>query len=151
MAEPPNNSSKSFKSKVNDSVSKNRALKRNKKSKSSSTLSIDKDSGIPKPVADRMARRIAILTGIPTTTGMAVFIGSYLAVSKGIAEIPPVVTLASSAACFLIGLLGLSYGMLSASWDQQPGTLLGLENVGPNIDRMRSAFKSIPVKDPSKK
>ncbi len=99
-----------------------------------------KDSGIPKPVANRMARRIAILTGFPTFTGMSIFVLSYLAVSKGIMDIPPVITLATSAACFLIGLIGLSYGMLSASWEESPGTLLGLENIQPNIGRMRSAF-----------
>ncbi len=48
-----------------------------------------KDSGIPKYVANRMARRIAFTTGIPTLSGMGVFIGSYFLISKGIAEISP--------------------------------------------------------------
>ena len=101
-----------------------------------------KDSGIPKYVANRMARRIAFTTGIPTLSGMGVFIGSYFLISKGIAEISPTVTLVSSAMCFLVGLLGLSYGILSASWDLNPGSFLGFENIKPNINRMKDAFKS---------
>ncbi len=99
-------------------------------------------SGIPKYVANRMARRIAFTTGIPTISGMGVFIGSYFLISKGIADISPTLTLVSSAICFLIGLLGLSYGILSASWDFNPGSFLGFENIKPNIKRMKDAFKT---------
>ena len=101
-----------------------------------------KESGIPKYVANRMARRIAFTTGIPTLSGMGVFIGSYFLISKGIADISPTLTLVSSAMCFLVGLLGLSYGILSASWDFNPGSFLGFENIKPNVNRMKDAFKS---------
>ena len=101
-----------------------------------------KKSGIPKYVANRMARRIAFTTGIPTISGMAVFIVSYFLISKGIADISPTLTLVSSAICFLVGLLGLSYGILSASWDLNPGSFLGFENIKPNINRMKAAFKT---------
>ena len=101
-----------------------------------------KNSSIPSYVANRMARRIAFTTGIPTLSGMGVFIGSYFLISKGIAEISPTLTLVSSAICFLVGLLGLSYGILSASWDFNPGSFLGFENIKPNINRMKDAFKS---------
>ena len=39
---------------------------------------------------------------------MGVFIGSYILISKGIADISPTLTLVTSAACFLVGLIGLS-------------------------------------------
>ena len=107
-----------------------------------SVKNTSKTSGIPKYVANRMARRIAITTGIPTLSGMGVFIGSYFLISKGIAEISPTVTLVSSAMCFFFGLLGLSYGILSASWDPSPGSFLGIENIKPNINRMKDAFKT---------
>ncbi len=106
----------------------------------------EKNSGIPKFVANRMARRIAFTTGLPTLTGMSVFIGSYIVVSKGIAEIPPALTLISSAICFFLGLLGLSYGILSASWEETSGSLLGFENISPNIVRMKKAFTTIDSK-----
>ena len=101
-----------------------------------------KESVIPKYVANRMARRIAFTTGVPTLSGMGVFVGSYFLITKGIAEISPTLTLVSSALCFLVGLLGLSYGILSASWDFKPGSFLGLENIKPNINRMKDAFKT---------
>ena len=107
-----------------------------------SSKNTSKQSGIPKYVANRMARRIAFTTGIPTLSGMGVFIGSYFLISRGIAEISPTITLVSSAMCFLVGLLGLSYGILSASWDLNQGTILGFENIKPNINRMKDAFKS---------
>ena len=107
-----------------------------------SSKSTSKKSGIPSYVANRMARRIAFTTGIPTLCGMGVFIGSYFLISKGIADISPTLTLVSSAICFLIGLLGLSYGILSASWDFNPGSFLGFENIKPNINRMKDAFKT---------
>ncbi len=104
-------------------------------------------SGIPKPVANRMARRVAITTGLPTISGMSVFIISYVVIIKGIADIPPVLTLLTSAGCFLIGLLGLSYGILSASWEESEGTTLGLENIRPNFTRMRAAIKELGKTD----
>ena len=107
-----------------------------------SSKSRSEKSGIPSYVANRMARRIAFTTGIPTLSGMGVFIGSYFLISKGIAEISPTLTLVSSALCFLVGLLGLSYGILSASWDFNPGSFLGFENIKPNINRMKDAFKT---------
>ncbi len=110
--------------------------------KSPSNKKTTKSSGIPKYVANRMARRIIITTGIPTLSGMGVFIGSYYVISRDIAEISPTITLVTSAMCFFVGLLGLSYGILSASWDPQPGSLLGLGNIKPNISRIKDAFKS---------
>ena len=107
-----------------------------------SSKNTGKKEGIPSYVANRMARRIAFTTGIPTLSGMGVFIGSYFLISKGIADISPTVTLVSSALCFLVGLLGLSYGILSASWDFNPGSILGFENIKPNINRMKDAFKT---------
>jgi len=119
--------------------------KENKFSKSENIKSKRKrESLIPKPVANRMARRVIFTTGVPTFLGMGVFVLSYIVIVKGIAEIPPSLTLTSSAICFFVGLLGLSYGILSASWEDSPGSLLGLEHIGPNIKRMRSAFKKVP-------
>ena len=98
-------------------------------------------NGIPKYVADRMAKRIFFTAGIPTLLGMSVFVVSYIIVTKKIAEIPPSSTIAISALFFLLGLGGLSYGILSASWDITPGSFLGLENIPLNIQRAKAAFK----------
>jgi hypothetical protein len=98
--------------------------------------------GIPQEVANRMARRVAIATGVPSLLGMSVFVISYLVVSRGILDVPPSITLIASGFFFLLGLVGLSYGVLSASWEPQPGSLLGLEHLKPNLQRLRSAIKA---------
>ena len=98
-------------------------------------------SGIPKYVADRMARRIFFAAGIPTIMGMSVFVVSYFIVTRNIAEIPPSSTIAISALFFLLGLAGLSFGILSASWDKEPGSFFGIENIPMNIQRAKAAFK----------
>ena len=98
-------------------------------------------SGIPKYVADRMARRIFFTAGIPTILGMSVFVISYIIVTRNIAEIPPSSTIAISALFFLLGLAGLSFGILSASWDKEPGSFFGIENIPMNIKRAKAAFK----------
>ena len=98
-------------------------------------------SGIPKYVADRMARRIFFTAGIPTILGMSVFVISYIVVTRNIAEIPPSSTIARSALFFLLGLAGLSFGILSASWDKEPGSFFGIENIPMNIQRAKAAFK----------
>jgi hypothetical protein len=97
---------------------------------------------IPPVVANRMARRTAIAAGIPTLMGMAVFVISYLLVSRSILDIPPGITLLASGGCFLLGLVGLSFGVLSSSWEDAPGSLLGTEQIGLNIRRLRASFRS---------
>ena len=97
---------------------------------------------IPQTVSNRMARRIAISTGIPTVIGMGVFVASYLLIRQKILDIPPGITLISSGGCFLLGLVGLSYGIFSSSWLEQPGSILGFEQIKPNIKRLRSGADS---------
>ena len=134
--------------------SKKKIISKKKKniSKSTAFANIEKKSepvinpmksstGIPKYVADRMARRIFFTAGIPTIMGMSVFVVSYFIVTRNIAEIPPSSTIAISALFFLLGLGGLSFGILSASWDKEPGSFFGIENIPLNIERAKAAFK----------
>jgi len=134
--------SKDFKDKIVEPSSKGLGPKKLQSKKPKKKSTYKRESGIPKEVANRMARRIAITTGFPTITGMGVFVGSYYLITEGIAEIAPALTLITSGACFFVGLLGLSYGILSASWEEQKGSLLGFENIRPNIRRMKEAFRS---------
>ena len=101
-----------------------------------------RQEAIPRYVADRMARRVVVFTGLPSLAGMGVFVGSYVLITKGIADIAPGLTLATSGGFFLLGLVGLSFGVLSSSWDPQPGSLLGLENLKPNLQRMRESIRA---------
>jgi len=110
-------------------ISENYAFKNIEKKVPLTIQKEKKSSGIPKYVADRMARRIFFTAGIPTIMGMSVFVISYIIVTKNIAEIPPSSTIAISALFFLIGIGGLSFGILSASWDKEPGSFFGIENI----------------------
>jgi hypothetical protein len=74
---------------------------------------------------------------------MGMFVVSYLLVSRGVADIPPGLTLVGSGAFFLLGLLGLSYGVLSASWEEAAGSLLGLEQIGLNIGRVKESVRAM--------
>ena len=122
---------KQSKKKIQNKKKKNNSEKTafDKLEKASSTATTPKGSstGIPKYVADRMARRIFFTAGIPTILGMSVFVVSYIIVTRNIAEIPPSSTIAISALFFLLGLAGLSFGILSASWDKEPGSFLVLK------------------------
>ena len=131
---------------------KKNLTKKNKISESDAFRNIEKkvptvkpktkqSTGIPKYVADRMAKRIFFTAGIPTIMGMSVFVVSYIIVTRNIAEIPPSSTIAISALFFLLGLGGLSFGILSASWDKEPGSFFGIENIPLNIERAKAAFR----------
>jgi len=98
---------------------------------------------IPDVVANRMARRIAVASGVPSVIGMGVFVASYLLVSRHVMDVPPGLTLVMSGAFFLLGVLGLSYGVLSASWETEPGSLLGGEQIGLNIGRLRQSLRAL--------
>ncbi|AFZ30021.1 hypothetical protein Glo7428_1459 [Gloeocapsa sp. PCC 7428] len=98
---------------------------------------------VPKVVSDRMARRMAAFCGIPTALGMSTFIVSYLIVSHGWFKLPNVAVLLVSMGFFGLGVLGLSYGVLSASWDEEiVGSMLGWQEFTSNWGRMLSAWRS---------
>src|ERR687886_924147 len=103
---------------------------------------------IPEAVSQRMISRIAIFCGIPTILGICTFFVSYLIVSKGLFDLPNTAVLLVSMGCFGLGVLGLSYGVLSASWDEDvPGTKLGWQEFTTNLGRMTSAWRSAGQKD----
>lgn len=97
-------------------------------------------SGIPPAVSRRMIRRVVILSGIPTFLGVAVFFISYYLLVQKIVELPTVAVFLSTLGCFGLGVLGISYGVLSASWDEEiPGTRLGWSEFTLNLGRLISA------------
>ncbi|MCF3606526.1 PAM68 family protein [Planktothrix agardhii 1033] len=45
--------------------------------------------------------------------------------------------------CFGLSVLGLSYGVLSASWDEEaPGSILGWQEFKLNLGRMQDGWKA---------
>lgn len=101
------------------------------------------DSGaIPKEVSQRMLRRMAILSGSPVFLGVGLFFLSYYLKSQEIIDLPPVAVLLVTMGCFGLGVLGLTYGVLSASWDSEPGSLIGLSEFKLNFGRVMDARRA---------
>lgn len=101
------------------------------------------ETAIPKVVSDRMARRMALFCGVPTALGMVTFIVSYFIVSQGWLNLPNAAVMLVSMGFFGLGVLGLSYGVISASWDEEiVGSKLGWQQFTTNWGRMMSAWRS---------
>lgn len=104
-------------------------------------------SAIPTSVSKRMIRRMAIFCGVPTALGISSFLVSYWVVSHHWLKLPTPLVLMVSTGLFGMGVLGLSYGILSASWDEdRVGTWLGWEDFTLNFGRMTSAWGSAKKK-----
>ncbi|QDZ38807.1 DUF3464 family protein [Euhalothece natronophila Z-M001] len=100
-------------------------------------------SAIPEEVSQRMVRRMAFFSGIPTSLGIASFFIFYWIVSRELLELPPYTVVLVSMGLFGLGVLGLSYGVISASWDEgRLGTRVGWEEFKANIKRLISAWRS---------
>ncbi|MEM7769106.1 MAG: PAM68 family protein [Cyanobacteria bacterium P01_A01_bin.37] len=99
-------------------------------------------SGIPEAVSNRMVKRMGFFCGIPTLLGILTFFVSYLVVTSGLFELPSTAVLFVSLGFFGLGVVGLSYGALSTSWDEStPGGLIGFDEFKLNLGRMQQAWK----------
>jgi len=102
----------------------------------------DRSSGIPEVVSQRMVRRMAFFSGVPSFLGMSTFVVSYLLVSQLHYALPNSAVLLVSLGFFGLGVVGLSYGILSASWEpEQSGSLLGIDQFSVNLSRTTNAWK----------
>jgi hypothetical protein len=100
-------------------------------------------SPIPKVVSDRMIKRSAIFCGIPTGLGFSILIASYIVVSRHLFELPNTPVLLVSLGLTGIGVLGLSYGALSASWDENRlGSWWGADEFQKNFGYLAAALKN---------
>ncbi len=100
-------------------------------------------SGIPPEVNKRLLRRAALFSGIPTSLGFITFIVSYIVVVKKWAELPNSAVVLVSMGFLGIGVLGLSYGPISASWDEnREGNWWGWQEFKQNFGYLRDAWKA---------
>ncbi len=98
---------------------------------------------IPDVVSQRMLQRMALFCGVPTVLGISTFISSYVVVSQGWFKLPNPVVVILSMGFFGLGVLGLTYGVLSASWDEEiSGSKLGGREFATNLSRMTQAWRS---------
>lgn len=100
-------------------------------------------SAIPDVVSKRMARRMVFYCGIPSILGMSSLLIFYWLSSQSIIELPPYVALFVSFGFLGLGVLGLSYGIFSASWDEERvGSILGFEESKINLSRTVDAWRN---------
>lgn len=144
---PPETAKKSGKQPQTSKNSENKAPETAKKSESKAPLTKE-EMAVPKVVSTRMARRMALFCGLPTALGIATFIVSYVVISHGWFKPPNVAVVLVSMGFFGLGVLGLSYGVLSASWDEEVvGSKLGWQEFTTNWGRMVSAWRSTRQKN----
>jgi hypothetical protein len=104
---------------------------------------------IPEAVSKRIGKRMAIFCGIPTTLGMMSFFIFYWVVSNEWLKIPPYIVFMTTLGLFGLGFLGLSYGIFSASWDEERlGTWWGWQEFQVNFGRTLAAWRSGKVSNP---
>ena len=100
------------------------------------------EMAIPDVVNRRMVKRMAVFCGIPTGIGFASFFAGYWVNTSGLFELPNVAVLLSSLGGLGLGVIGLTYGVLSASWEEDaPGSVLGIDEFRVNFDRMRGSWR----------
>lgn len=100
-------------------------------------------SAIPEVVSRRMVRRMAWATGVPTGLGIASFFAFYLVSTQEWFELPASAVLLVTAGLFGLGVVGLSYGILSASWDERSvGSFVGWEEFQLNAGRVWESWRA---------
>lgn len=103
---------------------------------------------IPQVVSQRMIRRVAGFSGIPTALGISSLIVSYLLLIYAGIKLPPIAVLLVNMGFFGLGVLGITYGVLSASWDEdRVGSLLGWNEFTTNFGRMVAVWRETRQKN----
>jgi hypothetical protein len=97
---------------------------------------------VPELVADRMIGRIAAFFGVPVFGGLAIFVGAFFYSKQTDTVIQPSVIAYATQVPFVLGLIGITYGILSASWEpENEGSKLGVSEFKTNLGRIRDGLK----------
>ena len=70
-------------------------------------------------VANRMLNRMIVFFGAPVFGGLTIFVGAFFYSKKYDIVIPPSIIAYATQAPFVLGLLGITYSILSSSWDPE--------------------------------
>eukprot|EP00565_Helicotheca_tamesis_P002371 CAMPEP_0185740838 /NCGR_PEP_ID=MMETSP1171-20130828/38635_1 /TAXON_ID=374046 /ORGANISM="Helicotheca tamensis, Strain CCMP826" /LENGTH=311 /DNA_ID=CAMNT_0028412767 /DNA_START=186 /DNA_END=1121 /DNA_ORIENTATION=+ len=98
-------------------------------------------ASIPEKVAMRMGKRMLPFVGIPLFGGMAAFVGFWYMATYRDMEFQPALVAISTIALLGVGLLGITYSVLSASWDDdREGSFLGVDEFQKNIGNLKQGL-----------
>lgn len=101
---------------------------------------------IPEDVSRRMVKRVVLFCGIPSFLGLGSFVLNYFLITGHAVDLPPYFTLIETLVFFGLGFVGISYGVLSASWEPQPGSVLGLSEFRTNLGNMVQQWREYAQK-----
>lgn len=86
---------------------------------------------------------MAFFSGIPTAFGMLTFVVSYFIVTQEVFKLPTIAVVLVSMGFFGLGVVGITYGILSASWDEdREGDRWGWSEFRTNFGRLTDAWKA---------
>jgi hypothetical protein len=106
------------------------------------------EMAIPQVVSQRMIRRVAAFSGIPTALGISTLIISYLLLIYAKIKLPHLAVLSVNMGLFGLGVLGITYGVLSTSWDEnRVGSWLGWSEFTTNWARMVTVWRETRQKN----
>jgi hypothetical protein len=97
---------------------------------------------MPEVVGDRMLKRMIFGFGAPMAAGFVSFAAFIISARYYDMTIRPTTVAITTQAIFALGVFGITYGPLSASWDEdREGSLLGVEEVGKNIQNLIASLR----------
>lgn len=112
------------------------------KSQTATKPSAKEQTAIPAVVSQRMLRRMGLFSGIPAVFGISTFIISYFVITHAWFPLPNSAVVLVSMGFFGLSVLGLSYGAISASWDEEtPGSIFGWQEFSTNFGRLTEAWR----------
>ncbi|KAJ1638185.1 hypothetical protein T492DRAFT_945628 [Pavlovales sp. CCMP2436] len=100
---------------------------------------------MPEAISDRLLKRMLFFLGLPIAGGVIAFAGFIIAATNFDTVIRPQTVAITTQAIFALGVVGITYGPLSASWDEErEGSLLGFDEVGRNVESLIESMKGPP-------
>lgn len=97
---------------------------------------------MPEAVGDRMLKRMIFGFGVPMAAGFVSFAAFIVSARYYDMTIRPTTVAVTTQAIFALGVIGITYGPLSASWDEdREGSLLGFEEVGKNFQNLLASMR----------
>lgn len=85
---------------------------------------------------------MALFGGLPAFGGVGLFVWFYFAATRDDNVFQPTAVATATTVPWVLGLLGIGYGALSASWDEEiEGSKLGFDEIKLNIGRLFDGVK----------